>query len=53
METKKRAVLASTQAMKIFYQKHYVQKYPQLLTKTVLAGIGLLEQRRLSKINKE
>lgn len=50
-ETKKRAVLASTDAMKIFYQKHYIQKYPQVLTKIILFGIDFIEARRLSKLS--
>lgn len=49
-ETKRKAVSASTQAMKLFYQKHYVQKYPRILTKAVLAGINFLEQKRLSDL---
>lgn len=46
-ETKKRAIMGSIQAMKIFYQKHYLKKYPSILTKIVLFGISLLEQNRL------
>jgi GT2 family glycosyltransferase len=49
-ETRKKAILASTNAMKIFYQKHYVQKYPQILTKIIIAGIDLLAARRISKL---
>lgn len=48
--TKKRAVLASIEAMKIFYQKHYVKKYPKFLNRLVMIGINFLEQRRLSKL---
>jgi len=50
LDTKKKALMASTQAMKIFYQKHYLQKYPKILTYAVLAGIDLLEKRRMSKL---
>jgi len=49
-ETKKRAVSASIQAMKLFYQKHYVKKYPRILTKAILVGINLLEQNRLKSL---
>lgn len=50
LETRKRAVMASTQAMRLFYQKHYLKKYPSLVTGLVLFGINYLEKRRLSKI---
>ena len=48
-ETKKRAALASTAVMRIFYKKHYRDKYPALVTWIVFGGIGILEKRRLSK----
>jgi len=46
-ESKARVLKASTAAMRIFYQKHYRQKYPRPLTWTVLLGIWLLSQLRL------
>ena len=46
-EIKQSAAKASTQAMKIFYRKHYQKKYPSWLTGLVLAGIWLLERYRL------
>lgn len=49
-ETKIRSAKASTQAMRIFYQKHYFTKYPKLLTWLVMGGINLLEKRRLKGI---
>lgn len=49
LKRKKVAVISSTEAMKIFYQKHYVQKYPKFVTKAVIYAIGLLARRRLSK----
>ena len=48
-ETKMRAALASTEAMRIFYKKHYTNKYPQIVTSLVLVAIGLLEKIRVSK----
>lgn len=38
----------SIQAMEIFYKKHYVQKYPALITWLVYLGIKLLKFRRLT-----
>lgn len=46
-ESKARALKASTEAMKIFYQKHYTKKYPCILTWLVLSGIWVLSQLRL------
>jgi len=49
-ETKLNMAKASTQAMKIFYQKHYLKKYPKPVTWTVLLGISILEKIRLFQI---
>ena len=49
-ETKKKAALASTQAMRIFYQKHYFSKYPKLISWLILWGVNFLERKRLAKI---
>lgn len=49
-ETKIRSARASTQAMRIFYQKHYQTKYPKFLTRLVMKGIDLLEKKRLGEI---
>ncbi len=40
-ETKKRATLARFEAMKIFYRKHYMNKYPAPITWLVNKGIDL------------
>jgi len=40
-ETKKRASKARFSAMRIFYKKHYEQKYPWVLTRLVYLGIFL------------
>jgi len=49
-ETKKMAALASTKAMKIFYQKHYQKKYPAAINWLVISGINLLKKIRIKKI---
>ena len=46
-ESKRRARKASTEAMQIFYEKHYLQKYPAVLNWLVLRGIKLMEKIRL------
>lgn len=40
-ETKRRIQKARFDAMRIFYKKHYMKKYPKIITSLVLAGIGL------------
>ncbi len=49
-ETKRKAALASIEAMRIFYRKHYTNRYPSFLTGLVLLGIDLLEKIRLSRV---
>jgi len=39
-----------TNAMRIFYKKHFMKKYPFLLTKLVLLGIWVNEKMNLAKI---
>lgn len=46
-ESKERVLQASTDAMRIFYQKHYAKKYPRIVTGPVLFGIWILSQLRL------
>ncbi|MEK7450404.1 MAG: glycosyltransferase family 2 protein [Patescibacteria group bacterium] len=41
LETKKRATKARFSAMKIFYKKHYVKKYPKIITWLVMLAINL------------
>ena len=53
MATKKRAMLASTQAMRVFYQKHYLEKYPWLVSQMVLMAIKILERIRIWKVKKK
>lgn len=50
-KTKIRAIKASTQAMRIFYRKHYKDKYPKFITWFVLKGIDFLEKLRLKKLS--
>ena len=52
-ETKKMAMKASVQAMRVFYQKHYQKKYPRITSFLVMSGINLLEKIRLSSIEKQ
>jgi len=49
-ESKRRARKASTEAMRIFYNKHYRQKYPAVLNWLVLKGIKLMERIRLRRL---
>lgn len=49
-ESKRRARKASTEAMRIFYEKHYRQKYPAVLNWLVLRGIKLVEKVRLLRL---
>ncbi|OGD94930.1 hypothetical protein A3F02_02760 [Candidatus Curtissbacteria bacterium RIFCSPHIGHO2_12_FULL_38_9b] len=48
--SKKRAVQESTRAMKLFYKKHYMNKYPSILTWFILMTIKITEQIRLMRI---
>lgn len=50
-ETRRRAARASIEAMRIFYKKHYLSKYPRLITWVTLLGISLLGKIRLGKIS--
>ncbi|MGB9911188.1 MAG: glycosyltransferase family 2 protein [Microgenomates group bacterium] len=50
-ETKIKAIKASTSAMRIFYRKHYLNKYPRFITWLVLKGIDILEKIRLKKLS--
>jgi GT2 family glycosyltransferase len=47
IDTKIRMTKASTNAMKIFYKKHYASKYPKILTGTVLGTIGFMAAARI------
>jgi GT2 family glycosyltransferase len=51
-QTKRMAVRESVKAMKLFYQKHYREKYPRFITWLVLLGIRLLESYRVRRWGK-
>ncbi len=48
-KTKTRSAKASTDAMRIFYRKHYQEKYPIFLTSLILAAIKTKEIARIIK----
>lgn len=49
-KTKIRALKASVAVMRIFYRKHYLNKYPKLINWLVMRGIDLVEKIRLWRI---
>lgn len=51
-ETKIRSTNARFDAMKIFYDKHYKNKYPSILNWMVLQGVELKRKLALQKISK-
>ena len=46
IQTRIKAAKSSTQAMRIFYKKHYSNKYPAPVRWLVLSGIGAIERYR-------
>jgi GT2 family glycosyltransferase len=44
---KKRIPMETTRAMKLFYEKHYKNKYPFVVNFLVLSGISVLEKARV------
>ena len=52
-ETKRKAMIASVEAMRIFYQKHYQNKYPKPISLLVMGGIALLEKIRLWSVERQ
>lgn len=50
LETKLWATNQRFKAMEIFYTKHYVKKYPSLITKIVLWGIALKQRKAVYEI---
>lgn len=51
LATKKKVLIAGSDAMKIFYTKHYKDKYPAIMSSAVLSGIWVMKQIRLFKFN--
>ncbi len=49
-ETKKRSILATTQAMRVFFQKNLASSYPKIFSSLIILAINLLEHYRLAKI---
>ena len=45
-ETRKRLRRETTRAMRLFYQKHYENKYPRIVTALVYFGIAVIEKLR-------
>ena len=50
-ETKIKSTKASTEVMRVFFQKHYQKKYPKPVYWLVMKGIDLLEKMRLLKLS--
>lgn len=50
-ETKIKSTKASTEVMRVFFQKHYQEKYPKPVYWLVMKGIDLLEKMRLLKLS--
>lgn len=50
-ETRRQMAVASTEAMKLFYQKHYASKYPTFFNWLIYFSIWFLERIRLAKAN--
>lgn len=50
VKTRLRAVEAFYDTMKIFYQKHYGEKYPKFVKWLVFLALDLLKNRRLAKL---
>jgi len=50
-ETKIKAAKASVKVMRLFFQKHYKDKYPKVIYWLTMLGISLLEKVRLFKVN--
>ena len=48
---KEKAIRASTEVMRIFFKKHYQNKYPKFIYKITMLSIKFLEKIRLLKLN--
>lgn len=51
IEKKKFSQFHRFEAMRIFYKRHYMKKYPKLITWAVLTGIGYLHKKNLPKVS--
>lgn len=50
LETKIHMTKETTRAMRLFYEKHMVTKYPRILNEIVILGISLMERYRVRKL---
>lgn len=50
IERKKKVQMHRFEAMKLFYKKHYENKYPRFMKKITFLGIDFLEKRAIRKI---
>ncbi|MBN1162614.1 glycosyltransferase family 2 protein [Patescibacteria group bacterium] len=50
IETKVKMARASTEAMRLFYRKHYMDKYPMWITSVIFNVIRVLEFIRITKV---
>ncbi len=50
IERKRKVHMHRFEAMKLFYQKHYIRKYPAIMTWIVYKGIDFLEKNAIAKI---
>lgn len=50
-EAKRKALVASTEAMEVFYRKHYLKKYPKIVSFLIFGAVWCLRVLRLSRIN--
>lgn len=49
LETKRRIARESVKSMRVFYRKHYLKKYPKIVTAFIFWSLNLLEFRRVNK----
>lgn len=45
-EERRKIIESTTEAMKLFYEKHYLHKYPSIVTRLVLSGVAVLARIR-------
>jgi GT2 family glycosyltransferase len=49
LETKKKVAFQSVEAMRLFYKKHYWEKYPWILNQMIFLSLKFLEWKRVSR----
>jgi len=52
LKTRLQAAKSSVEAMRIFYRKHYLCKYPWPVNKLVYFALWILEKRRLARVRR-